>query len=85
MFVRDCLRHRDRVNDWTDQIVFSSGTRLIAIGSAFVDASGCYRWQKIRALILYRWPRLARWFIEGKQGVVADLQDALAQRHRWRA
>jgi hypothetical protein len=37
------------------------------------------------ALILYRWPRLDRWFIEGKQGVIGDLQDAFAQRYRWRA
>jgi hypothetical protein len=25
------------------------------------------------------------WFIEGKQGVISDMQDAFAQRYRWRA
>jgi hypothetical protein len=41
--------------------------------------------QQIRALILYRWPRIDRWGIEGNQGVISDLQEALAQRYRWRA
>ncbi len=40
--------------------------------------------QQIRALILYRWPRLDRWYIDGKQGVVDDFRQALAHDYRWR-
>lgn len=41
--------------------------------------------QKIRALVLYRWPVIDRWFIEGKGGVVEDFKTALQQEYRWRA
>lgn len=41
--------------------------------------------QKIRALVLYRWPAIDRWFIEGKGGVVDDFKTALQQEYRWRA
>lgn len=40
--------------------------------------------QQIRAAILYRWPALDRWYIEGKQGVIEDFQRALASDYRWR-
>jgi N-acetyl-anhydromuramyl-L-alanine amidase AmpD/predicted nucleic acid-binding Zn-ribbon protein len=40
--------------------------------------------QKIRALILYRWPKgLDRWGIDGKQGVIEDFKQAMANRYRW--
>ena len=39
--------------------------------------------QKIRALILYRWPQIDRWHIEGKQGVIDDFRTALQQDYRW--
>lgn len=41
--------------------------------------------QKIRALVLYRWPVIDRWFIEGKNGVIEDFKTALQQEYRWRA
>ncbi len=41
--------------------------------------------QQIRALILYRWPVIDLWFIEGKGGVVEDFRQALQQDYRWRA
>uniref|UniRef100_A0A7C1FH02 N-acetylmuramoyl-L-alanine amidase n=1 Tax=Caldilinea aerophila TaxID=133453 RepID=A0A7C1FH02_9CHLR len=41
--------------------------------------------QQIRAAILYRWPALDRWYIEGKSGVIEDFQAALTQDHRWRS
>lgn len=41
--------------------------------------------QKIRALVLYRWPVIDRWFIEGKGGVVEDFKTVLQQEYRWRA
>lgn len=39
--------------------------------------------QQIRAAILYRWPALDRWYIEGKKGVIEDFQAALTQEYRW--
>lgn len=39
--------------------------------------------QPIRALALYRWPRLDKWFIDGKQGVIEDFHQALQHDYRW--
>ncbi|MBX3014925.1 MAG: N-acetylmuramoyl-L-alanine amidase [Caldilineaceae bacterium] len=39
--------------------------------------------QQIRALILYRWPRIDKWHIEGKTGVITDFQQAIEQGYRW--
>jgi len=39
--------------------------------------------QKIHSLALYRWPRYDRWYIEGKNGVIADFRAALAHDYRW--
>ncbi|MCO6451725.1 MAG: N-acetylmuramoyl-L-alanine amidase [Caldilineales bacterium] len=41
--------------------------------------------QQIRALILYRWPRYDKWYIEGKQGVIEDFRAALQWKLKWRA
>lgn len=34
---------------------------------------------KVSALVLYRWPRYDRWYIEGKQGVIDDFNAAVAK------
>ncbi len=41
--------------------------------------------QKIRSLLLYRWPQVEgdRWGIDGKQGVIEDFRRALSARHMW--
>ena len=41
--------------------------------------------QQIRALVLYRWPVIDLWYIEGKGGVVEDFKLALQQDYRWRS
>ncbi len=41
--------------------------------------------QQIRALVLYRWPRLDKWYIEGKSGVIDDFKMAMDWRLRWRS
>jgi hypothetical protein len=50
--------------------------------------------QQIRALLLYRWPKIGdwpnnpqddRWWIAGKQGVIDDFKAALSHSYRWRA
>lgn len=39
--------------------------------------------QRIRCAALYRWPRLDKWFIDGKFGVIEDFMDALVNDYRW--
>ncbi|MCB0111540.1 MAG: SH3 domain-containing protein, partial [Caldilineaceae bacterium] len=39
--------------------------------------------QKIHALVLYRWPTIDKWGIEGKQGVIDDFRLALQADYRW--
>lgn len=40
--------------------------------------------QQIRALILYRWSRHDKWYIEGKQGVIEDFRQALRNEYKWK-
>jgi hypothetical protein len=40
--------------------------------------------QQIRSMILYRWPRIDRWYIEGKSGVIEDFREAMKFDYRWR-
>jgi len=40
--------------------------------------------QKIRALVLYRYPPIDRWVIQGKGGVLEDFKMALKNNYRWR-
>ncbi|MCS6844162.1 MAG: N-acetylmuramoyl-L-alanine amidase [Caldilineales bacterium] len=39
--------------------------------------------QQIRSLVLYRWPKLDKWYIEGKQGVIEDFRQAANLRLQW--
>ncbi|MEZ4737522.1 MAG: N-acetylmuramoyl-L-alanine amidase [Caldilineaceae bacterium] len=39
--------------------------------------------QPIRALVLYRWPRMDQWYIDGKLGVIADFKLAIERGYRW--
>jgi len=39
--------------------------------------------QQIRSLVLYRWPRFDKWYIEGKNGVINDLRMALDFDYQW--
>jgi hypothetical protein len=40
--------------------------------------------QQIHALLLYRWPRIDRWYIDGKGGVIDDFRAAVQAGYRWR-
>lgn len=50
-----------------------------------IDAWNGSHEQKIRSLLLYRWPRVQgdRWGIEGLAGVIEDFRQALGARYRW--
>jgi N-acetyl-anhydromuramyl-L-alanine amidase AmpD len=39
--------------------------------------------QQIRALILYRWPKIDKWYIEGKEGTIGDFRAALQSSYKW--
>ncbi len=41
--------------------------------------------QKIRALVLYRYPPIDRWVIQGKDGVLEDFRMAMQNQYRWRS
>jgi hypothetical protein len=40
--------------------------------------------QQIRALVLYRWPKYDKWYIEDKTGVYDDFRAAMNHEYRWR-
>ena len=39
--------------------------------------------QVIRAVILYRWPNVDRWGIDGKAGVIDDFRQAMTHKYNW--
>lgn len=39
--------------------------------------------QVIRAVILYRWPNVDKWGIDGKAGVIEDFKQAIAFKYNW--
>ena len=39
--------------------------------------------QQIRCAILYRWPRLDKWYIEDRLGVQEDFREAVAMNYQW--
>ena len=40
--------------------------------------------QRVRALILYQWPKLDRWHLEGKAGAIEDFRQAMQSGYRWK-
>ena len=74
------ITEADQTQPWTDR-----QTGWVQQAYAEIDA-----WnqqpgnQLIRALVLYRWPRVDKWHIDGKQGVVDDFLRALENDYRWR-
>lgn len=39
--------------------------------------------QVIRAVILYRWPNVDKWGIDGKAGIIDDFRQAMAHKYNW--
>lgn len=39
--------------------------------------------QPIMAAILYRWPKIDKWYIDGKQNLHRDIRSAFARKHTW--
>ncbi|MCP4199650.1 MAG: hypothetical protein GY762_21100 [Proteobacteria bacterium] len=65
---------------WLDR---NSGWVKAAYGE--IDDWNKRKQQKIRSLILYRWPKVGndRWYISGKSGVIEDFREALAFGYKW--
>lgn len=84
--VPDGMRHLPVYLTETDQVAAWSDINSGWVQRAYAEVD---RWnrqpgtQKIRCVALYRWPKLDRWSIEGKNGVIADFLSALNQDYRW--
>jgi murein DD-endopeptidase MepM/ murein hydrolase activator NlpD len=73
------ITETDQIEPWTDA---NTGW----VQAAYREIDGWNRrtgTQKVRALVLYRWARHDKWYMDGKQGVIADLRSALQQELRW--
>ena len=70
----------------TDQVAAWENVNRGWVQSAYEEIDGWNRKpgsQKIRALILYRWPQIDQWHIEGKQNVIDDFRVAMRSDFRW--
>jgi len=70
-----------------DQAWENTNTGWVRAAYAEIDAWNRANPQKIRSLLLYRWPQVPndRWGIEGKAGVIEDFRMALGPRYQWTA
>ena len=68
-----------------DQAWENTNTGWVRAAYAEIDAWNRANPQKIRSLLLYRWPQVPndRWGIEGKAGVIEDFRMALGPRYQW--
>jgi murein DD-endopeptidase MepM/ murein hydrolase activator NlpD len=87
--IPDNMRHLPVYITETDQnLAWEDKHNSVWVQRAYAEID---RWnrepghQQIRALILYRWPRVGedRWWIEGKGGVIEDFKRAMQQGYRW--
>ncbi len=61
----------------------NANTGWVRAAYAEIDDWNKHHAQKIRSLLLYRWPKIDKWYIEGKQGIVEDFRQALDFRYKW--
>ncbi len=68
-----------------DQAWANRNTGWVRAAYGEIDAWNRANREKIRALLLYRWPQVAgdRWGIDGKAAVIEDFRQALAARYQW--
>ncbi|MGE5601478.1 MAG: N-acetylmuramoyl-L-alanine amidase, partial [Nitrososphaerales archaeon] len=68
-----------------DQPWENANTGWVRAAYAEIDAWNRANSQRIRSLLLYRWPQVPgdRWGIEGKAGVIEDFRQALGPRYQW--
>jgi N-acetyl-anhydromuramyl-L-alanine amidase AmpD len=68
-----------------DQAWENNNTGWVRAAYGEIDRWNRTNAQKIRNLLLYRWPQVPgdRWGIEGKAGVIEDFRGALAARYQW--
>jgi PKD repeat protein len=73
------ITETDEGGPWTD-----ANTGWVKAAYAEIDAwnrtSGN---QQVRSLVLYRWPRLDAYYIDGKNGVITDWREAMSNDYRW--
>ena len=80
------MRHLPVYITETDQNVPWLDDNIGWVQSAYAEID---RWnrqpeaQRIRSLVLYRWSKVDKWHIDGKQGVIEDFREALKRPFRW--
>jgi N-acetyl-anhydromuramyl-L-alanine amidase AmpD len=89
--VPNSMRHLPAFITQMDQTLAWADRNEGWVQKAFAEVDGWNRAQelagspqRIRCAALYRWPRLDRWYIEGKSNVVEDFLQALDGDYRWR-
>ncbi len=89
--VPNIMRHLPAFLTEMDQTLAWADRNEGWVQKAFAEVDGWNRAQmlagnpqRVRCAALYRWPRLDRWYIEGKAGVVEDFLQALEPDYRWR-
>ncbi|HRJ42489.1 MAG TPA: peptidoglycan recognition family protein, partial [Caldilineaceae bacterium] len=80
------MRHLPVYITETDQAAPWEDANRGWIQAAYAEIDGWNRLpdsQKIRSLILYRWPQADQWHIEGKGQLIEDFRGALQKSYRW--
>lgn len=80
------MRHLPAYITETDQTVPWDEDRSGWVRAAYAEIDEWNRQpdvQRIRALALFRWSRVDRWHIDGRQSVIDDFTEALLQDYRW--
>lgn len=70
----------------TDQVAAWADVNQGWVRAAYAEISDWNRTpghQKIRGLVLYRWPQIDQWHIEGKPNLINDFRMAMRNEHRW--
>lgn len=78
------ITEADQTTPWHDQNSGWVRRAYAEIDAWNQSASGQAGNQCVRALALYRWPRIDKWYIDGKAGVIEDFHLALQNDYRWR-
>jgi murein DD-endopeptidase MepM/ murein hydrolase activator NlpD len=72
--------HITEFNEITPEGWVDKNTGIVKAAYALVNHwNGIPSTQKVHSLSLYRWPNYDKWYIEGKQGVLDDFNEAVAK------
>ncbi len=73
------LTETDQDNEWLDR-------NIAWVQRAYGEINWWNRQtgnQQIHCCVLYRWPKIDKWYIEGKQGVIDDFRESMKEAYKW--